>query len=790
MPGEAIPEGQRSDGRYCVVNKPVPRVDAYEKVTGRAKYAADIYFPNMLYGKVLRSRYSHARILSVDTSAAEAMPGVYCVLTAKDLPGEQSWSTYLFLAGDEVRYTGDAIAMVAAETPQIAEEAIRAIKVEYEPLPGVYSIEEALAEGALQVQDYAPGNIVRNTHWPVRKGNVEEGFAKSDVIIEREYRTQYIEHAYIEPEAAVVVPNPVDGSVTVYGSLQNPFMTRRAVAVALGTQIGKVHVIQQTLGGSFGGKEEVMGLMCGRAAVMAVKTGRPVKMVNTREESFLESAKRHPFRLRYKVGATRDGKIQAFEAELVDEGGAYNSQAQFMNWRACVHTTGCYEIPNVKVDVYAVHTNKVYGGAMRGYSSPQVIFGQESLMDELAEALGMDPVELRLKNAFRPGSVTATGHKLEGQSVPLVDLIKRVLDETDFFAVRERYRKEREEAAQSTGAPEGRLRKGIGLAASFRGCGLGAESPDATGAFVAVMDDGSVLIRSGLTDNGQGLSTAHAQIVAEELGVKIEDIVYQRVDTSSIPDGGMTVASRGTFTGGRAMLGAAREVKKALFEVAARMLECDPEDLTSAEGIIFVKGDPSRSITFKEVANRAFWSGREVSKLFWFIPPDLPWDRPTGQGPAFPTYAYACVVAEVQVDMETGAVDVLKVTAGHDVGMAINPALAKGQIYGGIAMGMGMAIMEEVEFSDGDILNPNFDEYIIPTSMDVPEAKPILYESDDPVGPFRAKSLGEGAMECVAAAIANAVADATGRRIRELPLNLERVLLGKSLKRGKGGASK
>ncbi|QGP91211.1 putative xanthine dehydrogenase subunit D [Neomoorella glycerini] len=763
----------------AVVNHPVPRVDAYEKVTGRARYAADLYFPGMLYGKVLRSKVAHARIKSLETNAARQMPGVHCVLTADDLPGEPSWCTYLFLARDRVRYTGDALAMVAAETREQAEAAIKAIKVEYEPLPGVYSIEEALAPGAPQVQEYAPGNIVQNTHWPVRKGDVAAGFAACDVIIEREYRTQYIEHAYIEPEACVVVPDPVNNGVIVYGSLQNPYMTRWAVATALGLKLGQVHVIQQTLGGSFGGKEEQMGMMCGRAAIMAVKTGRPVKMVNTREESFIESSKRHPFRFRYKIGATKEGKILALEAELVDEGGAYNSQAQFMNWRACVHAAGCYEIPNVKVDVYAVHTNKVYAGAMRGYSSPQIIYAQEQLMDELAAALNMDPVELRRQNALRPGSITATGQQLVDQTVPLVEVMDAVIARSNYYARREKYARER--------ARGGSKRRGIGLVVSFRGCGLGAETYDATGGMITVASDGSVTVRSGLTDNGQGLSTAHAQIVAEELGIGMENIIYTRVDTTTMPDGGMTVASRGTFTGGKPMQEAAREIKKILHGVAAEQLGCRPEDLEGREGIIYCRQDPARKVTFQEAVRMALQRGYTLTSFKWYQPEPPVWDRPTGQGKAFPTYTYACVVAEVEVDMETGQVEVLKVTAGHDVGQAINPALLQGQIYGGVAMGLGMALTEEIEFDQGRILNPNFDEYIIPTALDMPAMETILYESEDYHGPFRAKSMGEAATECIAAAIASAIADATGKTVRELPANLERVLLGRALKRG-GGA--
>lgn len=761
------------------INRAMPRVDAYEKVTGRAKYAADLFPDNLLYGKVLRSAHPHARILSIDTSGAESLPGVKCVLTAKDVPGANLWNSFRFITGDKVRYVGDGVAVVAAETEEIAAEALKRIRVEYEPLPGVFSIEEALAEGAPLVHEEAPGNLIPHSHYPVRKGDVEKGFAESDVILEREYRTPFIEHAYIEPEAVVAIPHPLDRAVTLYGSVQNPFTVRWGVSAALGTPLNKVRIVQCTLGGSFGGKEEVMGIMLSRAAMAALKTGRPVKMVNTREESLLESSKRHPFRMRYKVGAAKGGKILALRAEMVCEGGAYNVMAQYMNWRASVHTTGPYEIPNVHVDVYGVYTNNIYGGAMRGFTSPQVIFAQETLMDELAAELGMDPVELRIVNALRPGSVTATGHHLVDQSVTLTEVINTVLSKSGF--------KERRKELDA-GRPSGK-RRGIGLACSFRGCGYGAETYDSTVAQVALQPDGSVLTYTGLVDNGQGLRTAHAQIVAEVLGVRLEDIVYMDTDTSMVPDGGMTVASRGTFTGGNAMRLAAAKVRETLFQAVSEAWSCRPEDLEARESRVYLKEDPSRSMTFAEAASECIKRGLPLAHYGWHRPEPITWHHDTGQGDAFPTYSYGCVVAEVELDPETGEVEVTRVVSGHDVGTAINPALAKGQIYGGIAMGMGFGLLEEVETSEGRVETLNLDQYLIPTSMDVPAMEAILYESADPYGPFGAKSLGEPATETVAAAVLSAVDHAAGRWIRNLPASQERMLLGQALKRpsGRGG---
>lgn len=476
----------------------------------------------------------------------------------------------------------------------------------------------------------------------------------------------------------------------------------------------------------------------------------------------------------------------------MDNSGAYNNQTQFMNWRASVHSTGPYEIPHVKTDTFGVFTNNLHSGAMRGYSSPSLIFGQEQLIEELAEELGMDEVELRRKNCLKSGSITATGVPVE--HVILQEVMDYTVKETDYQKKHAEYKKQTSK----------KKRKGIGMSICYRGCGLGAESPDASGCMVIINEDGSVSINSGLAENGQGLKTAYAQIAAEALGVPYETIQFYGTDTHAIPDCGMTVASRGTVMGAQSVRKTAAKLKKIMLqnacELAAVPLDqveetygmekgslsyenMTGEDLDMIGGRIFVKGYPDVYTQLKDICGGCFWTGKQMSAYEWFKPDDFRRDHETGQGAAFPTFAYGCVIAEVEVDMQTGYVDVVKVTASHDVGTAINPALIKGQIYGGIVMGQGYGVMEEVPVNHGKVGAKNFDSYIIPTSMDAPEMNIHIFESDDPAGTFGAKSIGEPATEAVGAAIANAVYNATGRRVRENPCDLESVLLGKKLKK-------
>ena len=774
---------------FHIINQSKPRIDGVEKVTGKARYAADNWGPDMLIAGVLRSPYSSAKVLSVDASEAEKMEGVHAVVTCFTIPKQRSWASYMYLT-DRIRYAGDCVAMVAAESQELVDEALASIKVEYEELPGVYEIDDALEEGAPVIHEQYPDNVFTESMFHIRKGDTEEAFKKADYIIEREYRTQYIEHSYIEPEAVYAYYDYNEGFLTARCSCQNPFFTRRYVGDIAGIPLAKTRVIQEFVGGTFGGKEEGVGLCTGRCSYLAYLTHRPVKYVFTREDSFLESSKRHPFRLRYKAGVTKEGRIIAWWGEQVDNCGAYNNQTQFMNWRASVHSTGPYDIDNVSTDTYGVFTNNIHSGAMRGYSSPQLIFGQEQFINEIAEEIGMDEIEFRRINLLHDGSLSATGARLK--EVTIKDIMDYTLEQTHYVEKRDAYKKQTSK----------KKRRGIGFSTCYRGCGLGAESPDASACLMIVNGDGSVSINSGLAENGQGLRTAFSQIAAEALGCNYEDVVFYGTDTHAIADSGMTVASRGTVMGAQSVRKAGMQMHDIMLEncVATRAIplaEVEKEynlpegslswdtitvhDIELAESKYYLKKYPKVTIPMADVANSCTWGGRPLSTYAWYMPAPLLQDHATGQGKAFPTFSYECVVCEVEVDMETGYVDLLDVTSSHDVGTAINPALIKGQIYGGIIMGQGYAIMEDVAPSKGVVSNKNFDSYLIPTAMDAPKMTINLFEDQDPSGTYGAKSVGEPATEAVGGAIANAIYNATGRRIRQNPCDLESVLLGHKL---------
>lgn len=758
---------------FDIVNTPAKRVDAYEKVTGRAKYAGDFKFPDMLYARILRAKYPCARIISIDTNEAQKSPGVRAVITAEDIPcntfGVLIPNQQVF-AKERVMYIGDSIAAVAADSIENAERALKLINVKYEEMPGVYDTEEALKMESPIVQDEAQNNEACHHH--VLKGSMEEGFTEAEVVIEREYSTQFVEHAYIEPEAVVVVPHDMNSLVTIYGSIQNPHNVRNSIARVLKADFAKVRVIQNHIGGTFGGKDENMISLASKAAALALKTNCPVKMINTREESILESYKRHPYKMKYKVGARKDGTLTAMEINVIADSGAYACQTPFVTWRSVVQATGPYEVPNVKTDTYGIYTNNVYTGAMRGYGSPQVIFASESLMDELAEQLNMTPAAIRLKNMYRNNSVTATGQVLDNHEVSMEEVMKKAMQSIDYERKYEEYKR----------MQDGDIKRGIGMAISFRGCSLGAEAPDATGAAIYAHGDGSFTIACGLAENGQGLKTVFSQIASEVLGVDISRISYLEIDTSYCTDSGPTVASRSTILGGNAVKIAAEKLRDQIAGIVAETIKVEKGLLVFRNGGIYIGQD--RAMSLDEAIGLAGWKGVALSAHSWYHAPNITWDGKAGQGRPYFTYIYGCQIAEVEVDTGTGQVRVLKMSAAHDVGRAINPANVTGQINGGMVMALGYGLMEELETEDGYIRNINFDEYLLPTVKDMPDLTSIIVENPDPSGPYGAKSIGEATAELGAAAIANAVALAAGKRIRHLPLNLERVLLGHSLNKG------
>jgi len=746
------------------------RVDGIGKVTGKAIFGADQLPGHVLYGTVKRAGVPHARIIRIHAEKARQCAGVRAVLTADDIPGAHSFGIIVphqrVLADDKVRYFGDGVAMVAADTEEQARFAAEQIEIEYEALPTISSPEEALEASASLVHE---GSNLAVEH-RVCHGEGERP-PVAPVTIEHTYRTQHVEHSYIEPEAIVAWPAE-HGGIIVKGSVQNLFSTRRSVAAVLDLPLNKVQVIQTTLGGSFGGKDEAMTLLACRAALLALATGRSVKMVNSREESFVESYKRHPYRMQYALGADKNGQLRSMQIDILADAGAFASTSQFVTWRSTVQAAGPYRVPWVRTRVRAAFTNNNYTGAMRGFGSPQVNFAIESLMDELAEEIGKSPLEIRRMNAYRDGDITPTGQQLPGK-VTVIEALESVARACDY---EKKWAENR--ARQKEANP---IKRGIGLACSYRGVSLGAEGVDAAGTLVAIQTDGSVIVASGITDMGQGAQTAISAVVAEVLGILLSRIRFLNTDTDRVPDSGSTVASRATIMGGSAAYEASMTLKKRLLEFAARVYAGDGSDLRLENNALWRRQE--RLASFDELADRAFANGISLMALGWHKAPKTTWHEEHGQGTAYFTYVYGANAAEIEVDTETGQVRVLDVWACHEVGKVISYAQACGQVYGGVVMGMGYGLLEEYHQEQGIPRIQNFDEYTLATALDSPNIHASFLEHPDALSPIGAKSLGEPATEICAPAIVNAIFNATGHRIRELPASLERVLLGRQLRR-------
>lgn len=755
---------------FKVINKPLARIDAYEKVTGELKYGADMKFTNMLYARPVYSKYSHAKVVSINIDKAKKLDGVAYIATAKDLPGEKTIGEAIqdqyVLVVDRVRYEGDVLAVVAAGSEEIAREAAELVEVEYKELPVLSTTEDALRKNSVVIHEQYPDNICASHK--VRKGNIERGFSESDVIIEEKYETQYVEHAYIEPEVVIAVQGPKKDEISVIGSIQNPYAVRRSLSRTLKIPLSKARVAQQALGGTFGGKLETIVTMSVRVALLSLITGRPVKMVYTREDSIREHHKRHPYKMKYKIGATSEGKICAVEADITTDSGPYACMTPFVTRRSSVQGCGPYNIDNIKFDIKGVYTNNPYTGSMRGFGAPQVVFAIESIITELAEKLNISPYKIRKINTLKTGDISTTGQLLNRHVVSIDEVLEKVNKEADFESKWKEYNK----------MQKGYIRKGIGIACSLRGAGL--EGLDLSRATISIEEDGSIILSSGLTELGQGLKTVMSQIAAEALGVSYKRIHFMDNDTSQTPDSGPTVASRGTTMGGNAVIDAAEKIKKVITESVAEKYKISEEEIVfSNDNIIFDK----QVIHFDEIVRHCYDIGKTLMAVGFYKAPEVKWNEGEGKGDGYFTFVYQAQVAEVEVNMLTGKTEVLKVVAAHDVGRAINPQTVEGQIFGGVIMSLGYALMEELNVKDTNIGNLNFDRYLIPTSMDVPKIVPIIVENPDPDGPFGAKCIGESVVELGVAAIINAINQAIGKKIRKSPASLERVFLGRSLKK-------
>ncbi|NWF91478.1 MAG: molybdopterin-dependent oxidoreductase [Syntrophaceae bacterium] len=748
--------------KFNVVGKREPMLDALDKATGRARFTDDLSLPGMLYGKILRSPLPHAKILYVDLSGAEKATGVKAAISGKDIPKKKYGIVPMAkdeyaLAIDKVRYIGDEVAAVVATSLDAAEEAISKIHVDYEELPAVFDPLEAMKPGAPIIHDEVPNNVSAT----IRKefGDVEKAFAQSDFIFEDTFETQAVNHCPLEPQAALAMVDH-SGKVTLWSSTQIPFFLRRNLATTLDIPESMVRIIKPKVGGGFGQKIDLYAKdFC--AAFFAMKTKRPVKFVYEREEVFTSTRQRHPMHIQLKTGMKKDGTILAQQFKVVADGGAYNSTAPLMITLACFFIMLPYRIENLLFEGFHVYTNKPVGGAMRGHGIPQVRFAVEAQLDTIAEKMGIDPLDLRLKNAFQAGEPHPA--KLLVQSCGFSDTLIKAAEEIGWKEKRGKL-------------PFGR---GVGLAGASFPSGVSNMSHISSGAVVKIERDGAITLLTGAADIGQGAETVISQIVAEELGVSLKEIRITAADTEITPLDPGTFGSGVTLRAGNAARIAAQVAKEKLFEAVAEKMEVEARDLEAKDHRIFVKANPEKGMSLEEAIKVYQYSDRPmpiIGRGSYQPPAKEPTTLLKEDGNFSPAYSFMTQAAEVEVDTRTGKVKVLKMVTAHDCGRAINPMLVEGQLEGSVVGGMGQALYEEVITEKGQVLNPSFLDYGIPTAMEVPPITSVEVETNDPEGPFGAKESGEGTQLSPAPAIINAIYDAIGVSFNSLPVTPERVL--------------
>ncbi|MDX2439354.1 MAG: molybdopterin-dependent oxidoreductase [Desulfobacterales bacterium] len=744
---------------YTVVGKSFQRIDGVDKVTGAARYATDLKFDKMLFAGLLRSPHAHAKVIHIDTSAAEKLPGVKAVATIFDVPKIiQYWfflrtekkKKEIFLRDNIVRFIGDPVLAIAATSKDTLKKALSLVKVDYEPLKAIHDPHTALKE--TEVSIHKKGNIA----FKVNKefGDIQEGFKSADIIVENTYHTSKQKHASLEPIGSCVASFETNGKLTVYSSSQLPHWTQHYLAEALELPLNKVRVIKPYTGGAFGGRCGVihgLEVMCG---YLSKKTLRPVKMCFNREEDFSATESRHPMTIRMKTGATREGVITANEVDILSDTGGYGTH--YIGVIAdCMSTgIGLYKIQNYSFSGTVVYTNKSLCGAFRGYGNPQMNFAQESQFDIIARELDMDPMVLRLKN-----------YRKKGEMDPVLNerILSNGLEEC------------LEKGARSCGWEKKRLRhpgndhikKGIGLSIMLHGTGAARALPDPGSATIMMNSDGTANLHTAAADEGQGNRTVLAQVAAEVLGIEFEDISVSETDTDIVPLDCGTHGSRQAYCGGLSVRDAAMDARKKILAHAKRYLGVEQSQLMIKNGRIFEKINPENHISIKDLMQKIQIQDMGVCEQII--------GTASGIAPAMPGY-YGAVFAEVEVNTQTGEVKVIKMTSAYDVGKAISPENVRGQIVGGGVMGIGFALTEGLQYKNGHCLNPSFTDYRLLRSCDAPKVEPIIVESNEPTGPLGAKGIGEGSMVNVASAISNAINHAIGVRLTELCITPEDIL--------------
>ncbi|HEV2378643.1 MAG TPA: 4-hydroxybenzoyl-CoA reductase subunit alpha [Terriglobia bacterium] len=743
----------------------VPMIDSEGKVTGKGLYTDDLALPGTLVGKILHSPHAHARIVAIDTSEAVRLPGVKAVATGRETPVKYGilpiGHDETIFATDKVRYVGDNVAAVAAETAEIAEQALRLIRVDYEILPAWFDPEKSMQADENLIHAEKPHNIEKDYHHHF--GDVEKGFGEADYIREDRFVCAEVTHAALEPHSTLAQYDAEAGEITVWSSTQVPYYLMLTLASTLQMPQEKVRVIKPLVGGGFGGKSEVIPLELA-AAVLARKAGQPVKITYTREEVFYAHRGR-PFQIvELKTGVTRDGRLTAVQARIIQDGGAYCSYGVVTILYSGQLLNAMYEIPNVKFDGYRVLTNKPACGAMRGHGTVNTRFGFEQQLNRIASVLGIDPVEIRRRNLLKAPCITVNGLRVLSYGLP--ECIDKVRERSGWH---EKYGKR----------PYG---KGIGIAGSHYVSGAAnsivrSDMPHST-VNLTVDGDGIVTIFTGASEIGQGSDTLHVQVVAAELGIELDRVKIVAADTARTPIDIGSYSSRVTFMAGNAAMAAARHAKNQILAAAARKMATSPENLVIEGGRVMCSDDRRLAMSFADAARLALNGDGELHATGSYRPPAEAQGgkfKGAGVGPS-PAYSYCAQTAEVTVDPETGQVTVDRLIAAHDCGKAINPICVEGQVIGSVWMGLGQAVQEEMTWRNGRLMNPGLLEYRSASTLESPLIEPIIVESNDPEGPFGAKEAGEGSLAATIPAVSHAIYDAVGVWIDTLPITPEKIL--------------